>query len=154
MDYKLIYDRIIEGSIKREILGYSELHHIVPKCIGGNNNKENIARLTAKEHFVCHLLLCEIYPNNKSLKYAAFAMCRWNGGEVKRKSISGITYERLKKEASEITANRMIGNSIWKERNHSEDSIEKIKIARKNQIFSKETRKKCQNQEWVNPREG
>jgi hypothetical protein len=34
-----------------------ELHHILPKCMGGNNNKTNLVRLTLREHYVCHLLL-------------------------------------------------------------------------------------------------
>lgn len=142
MDYLKIYNNIIEKAKSRKIEGYKEKHHIIPKCIGGLDYKENIVDLTAKEHFLCHLLLCEIYPDSEELKYAAFSMCKWNGETVKRKTVSGITYERLKKETSKITSKRMMGNSIWKNRRHSEESIEKIKKARKDQKTSEETRKK------------
>lgn len=37
--------------------GYTEKHHVIPKSMGGGNNKENLVRLTARQHFVCHLLL-------------------------------------------------------------------------------------------------
>jgi hypothetical protein len=36
---------------------YYEKHHILPRSLGGKNNKSNIVSLTAKEHFVSHRLL-------------------------------------------------------------------------------------------------
>lgn len=36
---------------------YIEKHHIVPKSLGGNNLKNNIVSLTAREHYICHVLL-------------------------------------------------------------------------------------------------
>jgi hypothetical protein len=41
----------------KEIFGYSENHHIIPRSIGGSDLKENMVFLTAKEHFCVHLLL-------------------------------------------------------------------------------------------------
>lgn len=142
MDYLKIYNSIIERARFREIIGYKEKHHIIPRCMGGTDSNENMVDLTPKEHFLCHLLLCEIYPNHEGLKYAAFSMCKWSGGTVRRKRISGITYDRLKKEAAKITSERMKGNSIWKNKKHSDESIEKIKNQRKLQKTSDETRKK------------
>jgi hypothetical protein len=43
---------------------YYENHHIVPKCLNGSNEKDNMILLTAKEHYVCHKLLTYIYPLN------------------------------------------------------------------------------------------
>ena len=43
---------------------YYESHHIIPKCIGG----EEEVLLTAREHFVCHLLLCKFTQNELKLK--------------------------------------------------------------------------------------
>lgn len=60
------YNRIIEKRKTNPILeGYRERHHIIPKSLGGNNNKENLIYLTAKEHYICHLLLVRICQNNK-----------------------------------------------------------------------------------------
>ena len=39
---------------------YVEKHHIIPRCIGGSDHRENIVALTAREHFVCHLLLTKM----------------------------------------------------------------------------------------------
>ena len=102
MNYQKIYDSIIERAKTRKIESYSEKHHIIPKCLGGANTKENIVRLTAREHFICHLLLVEIYPQNVKLKFALWAM----NGKLKNKyslsrySPTARIYERLKKEFS------------------------------------------------------
>lgn len=77
MNYKLIYDQIIEKAKHRNLNEYKEKHHIIPKCIGGIDNDDNIVELTAKEHFLCHKLLVNIYPTNKKLKWALYNMCRF-----------------------------------------------------------------------------
>lgn len=40
---------------------YSEKHHIIPRSLGGNDNIENLVKLTSREHFICHYLLTKIY---------------------------------------------------------------------------------------------
>jgi hypothetical protein len=70
MNYQIIYNQIIERAKNRVLEGYKERHHILPKCLGGSNEKENLVELTAREHFLCHRLLCEIYPNENKLWYA------------------------------------------------------------------------------------
>lgn len=58
MDYKRIYDSLMEfAKLRKEPNGYSEKHHILPKSLGGNDSKENIVKLTAKEHIFAHKLL-------------------------------------------------------------------------------------------------
>jgi hypothetical protein len=47
--------------------GYFENHHIVPKCMGGSNESENLVLLTPREHFICHLLLVKFV--NEKFKY-------------------------------------------------------------------------------------
>ena len=37
-----------------------EYHHIVPKCLGGSNKKDNTVYLTDREHYICHRLLVKI----------------------------------------------------------------------------------------------
>ena len=74
MNYQKIYNQIIERAKNRQLEGYKEKHHVIPKCIGGLNDKENLVELTAREHFLCHRLLCEIYPNNQKLLWALWLM--------------------------------------------------------------------------------
>lgn len=40
-----------------ETSSYGEIHHILPRSLGGDNNKNNLVMLTAKEHYIVHLLL-------------------------------------------------------------------------------------------------
>lgn len=74
MDYQKIYRELTNRAKTRKLLGYSEYHHIIPKCIGGDNTKENLVNLTPEEHYVAHQLLIKIYPNNISLVNAAMMM--------------------------------------------------------------------------------
>jgi len=83
MNYQKIYNQIIlraqeRSSSKKEanlVLGYSEAHHIIPKCLGGTDEPDNIAYLSASEHFIAHQLLVKIYPENNKLKYALSMLC-------------------------------------------------------------------------------
>jgi hypothetical protein len=70
MNYQRIYDQIINRARTRKLEGYSEIHHIVPKCMGGSNEKQNLIELTAREHFICHWLLYRIHPENQGLAFA------------------------------------------------------------------------------------
>jgi hypothetical protein len=74
MNYKKHYDLLIERARTRKLTGYFERHHVIPKCLGGSNDKSNIVRLTPEEHYVAHQLLVKIYPDNESLVYAARKM--------------------------------------------------------------------------------
>jgi len=63
MNYQKIYQDFIASRRLREadIVGYSEKHHIVPKALGGGNEKANLIRLTPEDHFFAHLLLARIH---------------------------------------------------------------------------------------------
>ena len=75
MNYASHYHRLIFRAQQRECLsGYVEMHHIVPRCLGGKDCAENIVALTPEEHFVAHQLLVKIYPENPKLVYAALMM--------------------------------------------------------------------------------
>ena len=75
MNYKLIYNSLIARAQQRLVItGYTEKHHIIPRCMGGDNTKNNLVTLTAREHFIAHLLLIKIYPENRKLVHAAYMM--------------------------------------------------------------------------------
>lgn len=58
--YTKWYYSIIDRAVGRTIDGYSERHHIIPRSLGGSNQKNNVVRLTGREHFVCHWLLTKM----------------------------------------------------------------------------------------------
>lgn len=108
MDYQRIYNQLVERAQSRILEGYKEKHHILPKCMGGNNSKENLVELTAREHFLFHVLLCEIYPKNIKLYQALWLMStNKNKKEGKRYKVSSRVYERIKIIASKIYKNRI-----------------------------------------------
>jgi len=66
--YTKWYNSIIEKAKKtnrnKKDDVYYESHHIIPKSLGG---KEEVL-LTAKEHFICHLLLCRMFTGSNKHK--------------------------------------------------------------------------------------
>ena len=103
MDYSKIYNKIVSRAESRKLTCYTEKHHILPKCMGGSNEIENICILTAREHFLCHMLLCEIHPKEYKLKHALFLMAVGKQ-KIKEKQyiIGSRVYERLRKEYSQM----------------------------------------------------
>ncbi len=75
MNYQNIYDSLIQRAKTRSLIGYSETHHIIPRCMGGKDDKHNLVELTPEEHYLAHQLLVKIYPKNFKLAFAANAMC-------------------------------------------------------------------------------
>ena len=45
MNYQRIYNTIIKRGKERQLLEYVEEHHIVPRCLGGNDDKNNFCLL-------------------------------------------------------------------------------------------------------------
>lgn len=62
MDCMRIYNNLmIRAKQDRNLVGYTEKHHILPVCMGGLNEEVNLVRLTAREHFIAHWLLYKIH---------------------------------------------------------------------------------------------
>lgn len=74
MNYQRIYDSIVQRAKTRNLEEYCEVHHIIPRCLGGSNETENLVRLTPEEHYLAHQLLVKIHPESDSLVRAAAMM--------------------------------------------------------------------------------
>ena len=103
--YKWYYNIIASAKDRVEIIGYSENHHIIPKCMGGSNSHENLVRLSAREHFICHLLLTKMTTgeDRSRMVFALWGMRRRNKFQNER-IISNRTYEYLQKLLSAETS--------------------------------------------------
>lgn len=67
--YKNIYIRLIKRCIcmtDKELSGYNEVHHILPRCMGGSDSEENLVTMPVKYHILAHILLFRIYPSGKT----------------------------------------------------------------------------------------
>lgn len=99
MDYQRLYESIINNRKMHPYAGYTEIHHIVPKSLGGSDSSDNLVRLTAREHFICHYLLVKIHNSGPShfKMIRAFLMMLVEGNNQKR-YIPSKRYEFLREK--------------------------------------------------------
>ena len=120
--YTRWYYIIIQRAQTRSITGYTERHHIIPKSLGGSNAKDNLVVLTAREHFVCHLLLTKMTEGKarRSMCYAAWQMTFIKNRE--RYSPTARVYELLRKQLSESYTGVPKTYKHWLGKKHSNKS--------------------------------
>ena len=73
--YYSYYQNIISFRKQNIPIGYTENHHILPKSLGGTDDKENLVYLTAREHYICHLLLTKIYEDDDKAYFKMVKAC-------------------------------------------------------------------------------
>jgi hypothetical protein len=100
--YSRWYNTIIKRAQTRTITGYVEKHHIIPKSLGGSNAKSNIVSLTAKEHFICHMLLPKMVDGIQRQKmiHAWWAMATLKKDCQDRYRLNSFQYESVRQEYS------------------------------------------------------
>ena len=98
--YTRWYYAIVINAQARISDGYTENHHIVPKCLGGSDLQENLVKLTAREHFVCHWLLTRMTTGEARHKMltAVFRMMIQKNNKQARITPFSRTYEKLRSE--------------------------------------------------------
>jgi hypothetical protein len=74
MNYEKHYNLLIERARVRQFDGYTEKHHVVPKCMGGTDDASNLVSLTPEEHYVAHQLLVKMHPDVRGLVSAVQLM--------------------------------------------------------------------------------
>ena len=147
MNYLRIYQELISDAQRNpKTEWYKEKHHIIPLCLGGTNNKDNIVRLTAKQHFIAHWLLYKEYRTPK-LAYAWYSMCRIGIGQDQR-SINS-RYFKLAKEnrARVLSENSKGSNNNFFGKTHSKKTRETLsrKAKQRGKIWSESGRLN-----WIN----
>lgn len=103
---------------------YFEIHHIIPKSIGGLNEKENLILLTAREHFLAHYLLCKIYNSgeNHSKMIFAFNGMKQSNNHL-RNYFNSRLYEAYRIEFRSIVSERMRNRTFIVMYNKETDSL-------------------------------
>lgn len=154
MNYEKIYDSLIFRAISEDRKRhpkshkdyiYYERHHILPRCLNGTNDKSNLVLLTAKEHFLAHLLLVKIYPTNLKIVWAATMMSTCNG---KNERNTNKTYAWIRQLQSELQTGRKFSEESRKKMSNSAigkpkpirtvEHRQKISIANTGRKFSKD----------------
>lgn len=102
MNYAKHYQLLISkyGSVGKPE-GYSERHHILPRCLGGGDEESNLIYLSAEAHYVAHQLLVRMNPDNYGVSYAAMLMTRIGHGKGNGRA-GNRYYAWLKKRFSKL----------------------------------------------------
>ena len=142
MDYQKVYDKIIAKAISEDriksTMVYYEMHHIQPKCLGGDNSKENLILLTAREHFLVHWLLIRIYPHNRKLAHAFWAMCNLKGKSLDNRIIpSSRVYMEAKMHRTKLGMSEEQKQKLRKPKKDSSKMGKYDKHGIKNPFFGK-----------------
>lgn len=132
MDYQKHYDLLIERAKTRIIDGYVEKHHIIPKCMGGSDNSDNLVILTPEEHYVAHQLLVKIYPSVKELTFAVKMMTIGNDNKHQR---SNKLYGWLRKKFVIDISTKLKGRKM------TDEQRQKMSEAKKGKTWSDAKRK-------------
>lgn len=131
---------------------YTETHHIIPRCLGGDDSSDNLCVLTAKEHFICHYLLTKMYKGDKSILLAFSIMCNKTPGKSSndysevRKNLPGILRESISNYFGEGESEARIKfrkdtTERWKDAEYAKKVKDGIKLAYKNTDYREKVRK-------------
>lgn len=116
MNYIRVYWSIIHNRLDNIPDGYVEHHHIIPRSEGGPDNNDNIVALTAREHYICHLLLAKIYNDYKMLSAVVFMQCKTKQQKRDFKFNSHL-YECVRKDFAEKMSidrkGKYVGKDNW-----------------------------------------
>jgi hypothetical protein len=149
--YTRWYYQIITRAQNRVLANnsYTELHHIVPRSLGGDDSSNNLIKLTAREHFICHWLLTKMVSGDsqKKMAYACKRMMHSKNSKQDRYQISSRVYENLKTRLNVMLKNRQFTDA-WKEklkeaaRNRAaNESADAKEIRRKTMVSVNKSRK-------------
>lgn len=122
---------------------YQERHHIVPKCMGGEDTEDNLIYLYAQEHYYSHKLLALEHEDVPALQYAWWNMCHCRKANQKDRvyEVSAEDYaEARERFAKEISSNLSGENAYWYGKTQSAESKRKRSVSEsgeKNPMYGK-----------------
>lgn len=100
---------------------YHERHHVLPKCMNGSDDRENLIDLFAREHFIAHKLLALENPDNEKLVYAWWMMSITRTSSQTQETITPEEYEEARRALSQAMSgenNPMYGKPSPKRGTH------------------------------------
>ena len=102
--YTRWYYNIITRAQTRILNSYGEIHHIVPRSLGGDNSKSNLVKLTAREHYIAHWLLVKMTEGlSKSKMWHAFnSMSVLKPNNTDKRYVNSRASEKAKLECAKL----------------------------------------------------
>lgn len=132
MNYERLYNSIIERRRDNSPQGYIERHHIIPVSFGGTDDENNIVSLTAREHFLCHLLMVKMFEKTDNFYKALFAFMMMSVSSKNQNRITSRVFERYRREHSVLMSHLQSGENnsqfgkIWITDGHQNRKIKKM----------------------------
>jgi hypothetical protein len=114
MNYQQIYESLIAHRQSFPVASnvYSEKHHILPRSLGGGNTQTNLVKLTAREHFIAHLLLVKIYEADTiAHSKMLFALNMLRNSKHHKGKINSHLYEYFRKSHAIAVGNSKRGKT-------------------------------------------
>jgi hypothetical protein len=133
-----VYEQLVDRARTRELKKpsrtdenyvYYEKHHVLPKALGGSNDSSNLVLLTAREHFIAHMLLprmCIEKSDRIKMNYAIIRMsmkCRLSSKHYENERI------RISREGRSAETRAKISATCLG-RIHSEEHRAKLSVAK------------------------
>lgn len=109
----------------QSIDGYCEVHHIVPRSLGGSNEKDNLINLTARQHYIAHWILARALGD--SAARAFFMMSNFG----KYGKVNSTTYAIARKEYSSLVSEQMIGRIMPPVSDETKEKQRQAKLGKK-----------------------
>jgi hypothetical protein len=159
--YHRWHDAIIERARAREAQGMKvegDRHHVVPKSLGGSDDRSNIVKLTYREHFLIHWLLTKITEGlDRAKMYYALGMMM-NGGANRKSRYSSWQYDLARraysKAASTPGSRKNAGPALRLRLSTPEVKLKKSESARRAQACPKYREKSAlrSKRHWSDPK--
>jgi hypothetical protein len=125
---------------------YTEKHHIVPRCMGGSDDEENLIELSYPQHIMAHYLIAIenkgtefYYKNMVALNMMLSFKSKYTEEDI-LEILSDEEYLNILEERKISFAKRMA--DIKTGRKHSEESKKKMSEVQKGRIVSEECKRK------------
>lgn len=132
---------------------YHERHHIVPRCMDGGDEDDNLIDLFAREHFEAHRLLALENLDNDKLAHAWTMMAFVKDKNQERYELTPEEYQEARIKQSELTSRRT--KALWsddeyrkrvsethKRENLSEETLTKLAEASRGRKHTEEEKRK------------
>lgn len=128
---------------------YYEVHHIIPRCMGGSNDKSNLVKFTGREHYIAHMLLVKITegPAKRKMSFGLWKMIS-NSPVQNRYMPCNRQYEIIKQNMAQAMREQNTGKT-WEEVYGLERAAEIREQYKTREPWNK-GKKNCYTQETLN----
>lgn len=154
MNYKLIHDKLInycnsttprmrlekrnkfDARLNNASL-YVEVHHIIPRSLGGLDEIENLVEVLPEEHLFLHMLRYKIYKKREDALAVRFCLNGWSFNKLKKqKNLSTHLNKSIRMGYAWLRTHSQ--NIRQTEGWHTEDGLKRISEARKGKMPAKD----------------